>query len=230
MNDFAKQLLSLLFSWMRSLAEGVLSAFSSGKMRNTVSWLGKNWLWLILLLCLACTVMDYFIWLIRWKPYIIWSNKLRRLFGRREKPIEEPEYIRFQQGYDQGVDMDFSDIAPAPRPMANDMDFDARQQPPYEPAQEEYFPAQPQPVYPLYAQQPDTAAAPPEQLPFVPDQLPARNRRSQRHEKKRFRLGSILPSGNDDAETLLDGLPPAVDKYDAFHAPVYPNQYNNQQG
>lgn len=222
MNNFADTLLKMLFGWMRTLMEGVWNAFSSGRMRNTISWLGDHWLWLVVFLCIACTVLDYFIWFIRWKPYVIWRNKLRRLFQGRPAHDEEPEYYLFQQGYDDGVDMDLSDM-PVPAPAAADAEYFAWQQPVYEP-QPETLPLEPA------GEMAEEAYVPQEMPVFIPEQPAVRNRRSQRHEKKKSRLHGILPVADEESEQQLDGLPPAVDKNDAFHAPVYPGQYNNQQG
>lgn len=200
MNNFADTLLKMLFGWMRTLMEGVWTSFSSGKMRNTISWLGDHWLWLVAFLCIVCTMLDYFIWFIRWKPYVIWRNKLRHIFRK--------EQHQFQYGYDQGVEIDLSDL-PEMMPAEEEVDFSAWQQPEYAPLPQEPLPA-------------------PEMPAFVPEQPAVRNRRSQRHEKKKFRLTGILPTADEESEQLLDGLPPAIDKNDAFHAPVYPGQYNNQ--
>lgn len=219
MNNFADTLLKMLFGWMRSLMESVWSAFSSGQMRNTISWLGDHWLWLVVFLCIVCTVLDYFIWFIRWKPYVIWRNKLRRLFGARTSPDEAPEYQQFLYGYDQGVEMDLNDLPPAP--VAEEEDLSFWQEPVYEPLVES------SPVPPAYEMAEELPA--PQEVPvFVPEQPAVRNRRSQRHEKKKFRLPGLLPAANEENEQMLDGLPPPVDKSEAFHAPVYPGQYNNQ--
>lgn len=222
MNNFADALLSLLFGWMRTLVEGIWSSFSSGKMRNTISWLGDHWLWLVLMLCIACTVLDYFVWFIRWKPYVIWRNKLRRLLGKRETSQEDAERIDFRYGYDQGVEMDLADLAPAP--------------PPVQPEPEEWHQPLYEPTIVMPAVAPAPVCEPPLEEPLYPDPVPmylpeqpvVRNRRSQRYEKKKFRLSGILPTANEENEQMLDGLPPAVDKSEAFHAPVYPGQYNNQ--
>lgn len=216
MNSFADTLLSLLFGWLRALVEGIWGFISSGEMRNTISWLGDHWLWLVIVVCIVCVVLDYFIWLIRWKPYIIWRNKLRRLFGRKAPSAPHPveaDYFEFQMGYDQGVDLDMQDMPYAPQPQEEN-DFSIWQQPAFQPPQEEFLP----PPVP-YAE-----------APMLPPVQGVRNRRSDRYDKKKFRLSGILPSADDEAETMLDGLPPAINKNEAFHAPVYPGQYNNQQG
>ena len=52
----------------------------------------------------------------------------------------------------------------------------------------------------------------------------SRRRRSERHEKKRGEWQKRLAAITQDDVGMLDGLPPAVDRQDAFHEPVYPHQ------
>ena len=68
-----------------------------------------------------------------------------------------------------------------------------------------------------------------EEMPFGPETPTVRHRRSERHEKKKFNLPGFF--GNDESgdDELLDGLPPAVRKEDAFHAPVYPEYMNKDE-
>ncbi len=217
MNAFADTLLSLVFGWMRALVEGIWSFISSGRFQSALSWLGDHWLWLVVLLCIAGTVLDYLIWLFRWRPYIIWRNKLRRLFGKA--PRQQTEADVFQYGWEEGVDVDLTDMQPAPVPEA--VSYEAWQQPVYAEAAPENAPWEAPAPYPAEEALPAPAEVPP---PL------RRNRRSQRHEKKKSILSDLLPTANDEEDALLDGLPPVVNKQQAFHAPVYPGQYDNSQG
>jgi hypothetical protein len=38
------------------------------------------------------------------------------------------------------------------------------------------------------------------------------------------RAGKVLTVDDEEANKILDGLPPPIDKRRAFHAPVYPNR------
>lgn len=228
MNAFADTLLSILFGWLRSLVQGIWSSASSGRFQGVFRWLGDNWFWLLLILCLICTAMDYIIWLIRWRPYIIWRNKLRRLFSRKGK-----EETAFDQGYDTGVDVDLSDMAPVPAPEYTPWQPPVWQQEVQPALQEEEIPVpqvQEAPMYPPVYEEPLYPSPVYEPAP-VQEDMPAptvRNRRSQRHEKKKIRLPGLLGNEQDEGNAMLDGLPPVVNKEDAFHAPVYPDQYQNQ--
>lgn len=221
MNAFADTLLSMMFGWLRRLVESIFSSASSGSFSSFFSWLGDHWFWLVAVLCVICLVLDYLIWLIRWKPYVIWRNKLRRLFGRRKYVPADPV---FEQGYDTGVDLDMDDMENAPLPEY------AAWQPEYEvpaqPLQPSPPPCSVQPREPVYTA-PETPAYQ-EDMVFMPTETTVRNRRSQRYEKKKSILSGILAAQKDEENEMIDGLPPVMNKEDAFHAPVFPDQYQNE--
>ena len=52
MNAFANALFTFLFSWMRTVVQGVWSAVASGRFARFFTWLGDSWLWVALFLCL----------------------------------------------------------------------------------------------------------------------------------------------------------------------------------
>lgn len=209
MNAFADTLLSLMFGWLRSMVEGIFSSASSGRFSSFFTWLGDHWFWLVAVLCIICLVLDYLIWFIRWRPYVIWRNKLRRLFGHRETPLPD---AGFDTGYETGVDMDLTDMPDTPVPEYE-----------YAVWQPELHPQPQEPVYEAPVSQPVYQ----DEVPYIPQEPIVRNRRSQRHEKKKFRLPGLLGSDQAEESGLIDGLPPVVNKEDAFHAPVYPDQYQN---
>ncbi len=210
MNAFADTILSMMFGWLKTLVQGIWSSATTGSVQNFFVWLGDHWFYVVLGVCVLCTVVDYLIWLIRWRPYIIWRNRLRRLFSpHRNLPLQ---HRQFRQGYDSGVEMDLSDMPPAdPHPeyvhwQPQNYTAPSQEQPEY--AELAYSPS----AYTELASQPywtEETAAP-----------QVRNRRSQRYAKKKFRLSGILREEEENA--LLDGLPPAVSQEEAFHAPIYP--------
>ena len=111
MNAFANALFTFLFSWMRTVVQGVWSAVASGRFARFFTWLGDSWLWVALFLCLLCTAMDYLIWLIRWRPYWVWKTKWRQ-FKRRLRGGNR----RFDRGYDTGVGLELPPEPPRAEP------------------------------------------------------------------------------------------------------------------
>lgn len=250
MNAFANALFSVLFSGVRSVIESVWSAVAAGKLSGFFSWLGDHWLPLVAVLCLFGTLADFLIWLIRWRPYLVWNTELRHLFSRSARKQAEADW-RFTRGYQSGIELDMTDL---PAPVAEaDWDDQAlweQQEALSQPQKnEEFFPPyvqENQPNESYYAPQQEWASPisePPEQpetVDFLPPQLqqqvwpspsvestaqrnPRRNRNAAQG-KKRFSLHEHLTAQEQDDEGMLDGLPPAVDRQQAFHEPVYPNR------
>ena len=226
MNTFSNSLFTFLFGWVRTLIESIWNAAAAGKFSRFLTWLGDHWLFLALWIVVLCTAADFLVWLIRWRPYLVWKTQLRRLsrFLRGEKVDGRR---RFSRGYQEAVDMGFS--GPETPPPERQPLFQQEAPPAWQPEyQESYVPEEEEPLaeefespaYDVPADQPEAR----------------RRRRSKKHEQKtRSVWRQRLAAPDDDAEDgLLDGLPPAVDKEQAFHEPVYPTvpnlNWQNQPG
>lgn len=157
MNIIADRLFALLLGWTGSLFNGLWNLITN-EGGAFASFLRSFWLPLILLLLLFGTVVDYVIWLVRWRPYYVWSSWLRRVIGKRRlhqtqsymedldhSPLDLPEYQELQGDnqsaiYDEPIYFDFQ-AAPY-----------AQVQAPYEeeasirplPLQEEFYQEEPQ--------------------------------------------------------------------------------------
>ena len=271
MNTFANSLFTLLFSGFRSLIQGVWVSVTSGSLNGFFVWLGDHWAWVLLALCLLGTAADFIIWLIRWRPYLIWRTKARR-FSAWLRNGKAGSQRQFRQGYQEGVSLEMpEEEAPAPGPAWIPEEYQAPpaepwQQPPapdleeapvsYEaPASYEEPASYEAPVsYEVPEPQAYAAPAPAEPMPepapqrrffpaeveyqappiYVPSYLdnefssdmPAarRRRRSEKYDRRRAAWHQRLISPPDEEEGMLDGLPPAIDREQAFHEPVYPAQ------
>lgn len=238
MNNLSNHVLAVLFSWMRTLIQGVWGTISSGAASGFWTWLGDHWLLLTVFLCLICVVLDYLVWLIRWKPYVLWKQKMLRLFRRDEESALRRDR-HFSQGYRSGVGLDLqglAEVSPAPAPAL--WEAEAYAPPPAaEPETLPEIPAFEQIEYaamgsgnePIPAQE----AAPVE----TPASPAPRRRRSDRHPVKRRSLFKRLIADEDENDLPAE-LPPVVDRETAFHTPVYPQnspyafrqQKNDQNG
>lgn len=239
MNAFANTLFTMLFGWIRAGVQSVWNSVTQGRFLGFFTWLGDHWFPVLLFLCAVCTVLDYLIWLVRWRPYLVWKTKLRRFFSRlRGKQWSEKTH--FDRGYAGGVSIPLEPVPAYRQPLFEERRYAAvpEPEPPAMPEPDFYeappaaeppqyapiFNAPPAPVFqpvepapaPVFFQEP----AQPEQPSPAPEQPAARRRRSQKHERQRSPLWLLSDPGD---EGMLDGLPPAVNKEDAFHAPVYPN-------
>ncbi len=124
MNIIADRLFALLLGWTGSLFNGLWNLITNNSAGFT-GFLQRFWLPMIIILLLAGTAIDYIIWLIRWRPYYVWSSWLRRVIGRRRlvqtqsymedldhSPLDLPEYQEYQDQaqdafYDEPVYFDF---------------------------------------------------------------------------------------------------------------------------
>ena len=268
MNSFANSLFSLLFGWAKSLIQHIWNGAAAGQYSGFLTWLGDHWLIVAAILCLACTVIDFIIWLIRWRPYWVWRSFARRLGGlfHRDQPANSR---RFAKGFKGGVSLDLPPVERENVPQA-DWEEDIQEQAPLWQAQQSMpsfpqtvpqagtpagmYPAEdgevpvsayeniPPYVEPVPAFASGAAEEEARQRHFVPPAyeppplyvsarqvsgystgIPtARRRRSERYEKRRPEWQKRFIRGDEEEDSLLDGLPPAVDRQEAFHEPVYP--------
>ena len=253
MNTFANSLFSLLFGWAKNLIQRVWTGASNGSYGGFFTWLGDHWMWVALMICIAGTVLDFTIWMVRWQPYLVWRTNLRKLKSRLH-PGSIEESWNFKRGYAGGIELD---MTPPPEAQPEILAWEEPQAPAAMDVYPQAQPAAAAPSYgpvgetPVYAQ--DEAAfqeSESRQRQFVPAQeyeapplfpstrssaayttdLPAarRRRRSEKYERKKPVWTGRLIS-RDEEDRLLDGLPPAVDRQQAFHEPVYPQKIQQAQ-
>ena len=229
MNAFADSLFSMLFGWLRALVQGLWNAVSSGGLGGFFTWLGDHWLWVVLILVLGATVLDFVIWFIRWRPYLVWKTKMRHFFRRLRYGGRAAEQ-QFDQGYEEGVfpeqfveeemppSYGWAPSEQQPHWMEQEAPLlQEREQPLYIP--EEYAPLPREEKYvPLPKQ---------EQISSLPLPQP-RKRRSDRPARPRRSLQDLLNLDHPADEEMLDGLPPLMQKEEAFHQPVYPQRVQDE--
>ena len=95
MGILTDSLFSALMSWVRALVTAIWALFSSERT-TALEFLAKNWIGIAALLIVAGLVIDWMIWLIRWQPYHIWAQRVRRLL-RIAPPEMEDEDTASQQ-------------------------------------------------------------------------------------------------------------------------------------
>lgn len=71
--------MNVMLGWLKRLASWVLGLFhlagSSGF--SPLKWLSEHWLGMLIVLLVAGVVIDFLVWILRWRPYWIWFNKKR---------------------------------------------------------------------------------------------------------------------------------------------------------
>ena len=241
MNHFANSLFTLIFGWSRTIIQQVWTSSASGHFSGFFTWLGDHWIVLAAGLALLGTAIDLLIWLLRWQPYLVWKTRLRQLKrllpGQKTAPAR-----RFEKGYQGGVALDIQQEETPPQ-----------EQPPQEEWQAPVWPDDPDGTHSFTEQvqveedfsvpgderqgrarqSGDEAYEPPamvtaswlsgayQQKSSAP--LP-RRRRSDKAVRQKPAWTSKLMIREVEEDSILDSLPPAVDRQKAFHEPVYPMQ------
>lgn len=91
MGTLANSFFQTLVGWIRTLAAEIWTTASSPQTTTILSWIGRNWKPLAVLLCAVGLVVDLLVYLFRWQPFRVWRSFFRRLRNRRER-VDEPDY------------------------------------------------------------------------------------------------------------------------------------------
>lgn len=83
-NQFAEWFINTTLGWIRWVANGVAKQFQSNTSSTSsgasfMGWFGNHWLALLLTMIVAGVVIDWLVWMIRWRPYWVWFRKKRVL-------------------------------------------------------------------------------------------------------------------------------------------------------
>ncbi len=79
MGSFANTLFTILLGWLRSAVSAVWTAFTSEKGNSFLNWIGDHWILLAVILCLIGLAADLCVYLLRWKPFMVWKSFLSRI-------------------------------------------------------------------------------------------------------------------------------------------------------
>ena len=86
-SPFADALIQTLLGWLKWLTDIVWSLVQGGGETGVslFRWFSNNWIALLIILLLAGLVIDWLIWMIRWRPYWLWFKKKRPV--AQDKPV-----------------------------------------------------------------------------------------------------------------------------------------------
>ena len=87
-----------MLSWMRWLTSWFWNIINSGGMSGGfLAWFADNWKSLTVFLIVVGLVVDWLVWLIRWRPYWLWLRKRQIIYEevpvrKKPRPRTEDEY------------------------------------------------------------------------------------------------------------------------------------------
>ncbi len=84
-NTYAEWFINTMLGWIRWVANGIAGMFQSSNAHGSSTggdifrWFSDNWITLLIVLVVFGVLMDWVIWMIRWRPYWLWFRKKRVL-------------------------------------------------------------------------------------------------------------------------------------------------------
>ena len=81
---YADTLVTLMLGWVRGFTDWIWRLISMGdgsSGRSFLRWFSDNWIMLVIVLIIIGIVIDWIVWLIRWRPYWLWFGKKRRILN-----------------------------------------------------------------------------------------------------------------------------------------------------
>ena len=90
MGTIADSLFTVMLSWVRALVNAIWALFSS-EDTTLLGFLGRNWVAIALILVAVGLVVDWLVWLLRWRPYHLLALRVRRLLHIGEPEEDEPQ-------------------------------------------------------------------------------------------------------------------------------------------
>ena len=79
-NEFAQGIIEVLLSWVKWVTSWVWSFFQADMAGGFINWFAAHWLGLAVTLIIFGLVLDWIIWMIRWRPYWLWLRKRQVIY------------------------------------------------------------------------------------------------------------------------------------------------------
>ena len=241
MGSFANTLFTIMLGWVQAAASAIWSAFTTENGGSFLQWIGRNWIILAAVLCVIGMIIDFGIYLLRWRPVRVWKSFFRRLrHGKEEteepdQPAETPTHAgTLFRNEEKPVQRFNRPPLPAEEEPA---DFSRWVQEKPEPAQEV---VQKQPIitgagYTVPADSPyrrpaaETLSEPITEEQRTGEQETRPEIMTQRKRRRRLIVGDLF---TDPEEELYQYERPQqlIDKDKAYHQPVYPRKWKKDEG
>ena len=98
MGSFINALFNFLLGWIRGTAQWLWNMVTSDSHGGLLGWAMRNWLPLVILLCIFGVVMDFLVYLIRWQPYRVWGNFWTRFLPKRARRTPTGRHLIYADG------------------------------------------------------------------------------------------------------------------------------------
>lgn len=95
-SGFIDGLVKIMLGWARWLTDMVWGGFQSSPADGGfLVWFGRSWPFIFVVLVIAGIVIDWLVWMVRWRPYWLWFRKKQIIYAEEgEIPLAEAEEER----------------------------------------------------------------------------------------------------------------------------------------
>lgn len=105
--DFSDSFIKGMLGWIRWIASSIANLFQSGSGHSSgdmsmVAWFADNWIKILIGLIVVGVLIDWMVWMARWRPYWVWFRKRRILLDNDVDGIDDDDLM-----------LHYSDMAPA---------------------------------------------------------------------------------------------------------------------
>lgn len=127
-NHFIETLVEVMLSWMRWVTGWFWSILNSeGTGSGFLGWFTNHWVGVAVFLIIVGVVVDWLIWMIRWRPYWLWLRKRQYVYEevevKRPKRRKKAEKQVRDEEFDDPFAMGEDPYAPQARKKQQDGEF-----------------------------------------------------------------------------------------------------------
>lgn len=210
MGSFSNTVFSILLGWIQVLVSMIWSAFTAEGGTSVLQFIGNNWILITVILCAVGLAADFTVYLFRWQPYKVWKTFWRHLKKKKENAAPDGSAEQEEPRFQEETVFRFSSNRTDPRTEEPDDDLE-RWRDKEELPEENQIPATVTPA----------GYVVPEDSPY---RKPANRRR------RRIRINDLLGDSDDGGELHYYAPRPVIDQKEAYHAPVYPENWTGGRG
>ena len=113
---FTNAIVNAMLGWLKGLATWVLRLFNLSGGGSPLKFLANNWLKLLIICLIIGVVMDFLVWILRWRPYWVWFHKKRVIINDKNFFAHENDTSDADDPWERGSRSVRSSARPVAKP------------------------------------------------------------------------------------------------------------------
>ena len=100
--SYSNTIVSGMLSWLRGIANWAINLFnlSGENSLALLNWFSDHWVGMLIVMILIGLVIDWLVWIIRWRPYWVWFRTKRIMIDDTDLPQKRGRFTREQDEWD----------------------------------------------------------------------------------------------------------------------------------